>query len=81
MGSGRYKFSNSDAPCPVVPDIVGNWGKRDLGLNCRPARFTSVLANTFASNSITSLLAGRVHPMFIGGSGAASSHQEVVARV
>jgi len=34
-----------------------------------------------AIGRIRALLAGRVHPVFNGGSGAASSHQEVVAQV
>ena len=82
MGFSRHRLSNPNPPCPAVPDYARNWAKEHSGLISYPPMPVALpQAVTFISPNITFPLAGREHPSPLGGSGAASSHQEVVARV
>jgi hypothetical protein len=82
MGFSRHRLSNPNPPCPAQPDHGRIWGKEHSGLISYP--LTPVAhpqAAILISQFTTFPLAGREHPSLLGSSGAASSHQEVVAQV
>ena len=82
MDFSRHRLSSPNPASPAVPDHGRNWGKEHSGLISYPLMpVASPHAFTLISQHTRSPLAGREHRLPFGGSGAASSHQEVVAQV
>lgn len=82
MDCSRYRLSDLNPRCPVVPDIVRNWAKEYSGLNPAVPRFVALpQAVTLHSTNTMFPLARREPPKSFGSFGAASPHQEVVAQV
>ena len=82
MDFSRHRLSNPNPRRPAVPDNVRNWAKEYSGLSPYPQTFVALpQAAPFSSQHTKFPLAGRELPMPFGSSGAASSHQEVVAQV
>jgi hypothetical protein len=82
MDFSRHRLSNPNPDRPAAPDNERNWAKEYSGRTSNPPMHVALRqAFIFTSQHTTFPLAGREHQMSLGGSGAASSHQEVAAPV
>ena len=82
MGFSRHRYQCSIPRRPAVPDGIWDWNNCWPGLNSRSFRFVSLQLAPLTRIQLHHVPACRSRaPIDIGRSGAASSHQEVVAEV